>query len=250
MNENIKNIKLVLQYDGKNYHGWQRQKNDITIQGLLEDNIEKMTGKPVTLYASGRTDAGVHALNQVCNFKSDTKIDPESIRNGLNSLLPDDIYIKEAEFVDPEFHSRYSAKRKSYEYRIWNMKERNIFLRDYTWHIEHDLNLKEMKKCLTMLVGKQDFSSFKSSGSGNINPVREMYRADLLDDNDEGIISFFFEAEGFLRHMVRNIAGTVIDAGLGRITSDDFKEILLSLDRKKAGIKAPPQGLFLTMVNY
>ena len=130
------------------------------------------------------------------------------------------------------------------------MKERNIFLRDYTWHIEHDLNLIEMKKCLSMLVGKQDFTSFKSSGSGNINPVREMYRADLLDGNDEGITCFFFEAEGFLRHMVRNIVGTVINAGLSRITSDDFKEILLSLDRKKAGIKAPPQGLFLTMVNY
>lgn len=250
MTENLKNIKLVLQYDGKNYHGWQRQKNDITIQGLLEDNIEKMTGKPVILYASGRTDSGVHALYQVCNFKSETKIDPESIRNGLNSLLPDDIYIKEAEYVDPEFHSRYSAKRKSYEYRVWNMKERNIFLRDYTWHIEHDLDLKEMENCLSMLVGKKDFSSFKSSGSGNINPVREMYKADLIHHNEEGIVCFFFEAEGFLRHMVRNIVGTVTDAGLGRITSDDFEEIIKSMDRKKAGIKAPPQGLFLTMVNY
>ncbi|MFC1839079.1 tRNA pseudouridine(38-40) synthase TruA [Thermodesulfobacteriota bacterium] len=250
MNEKLKNIKLVLQYDGKNYHGWQRQKNDITIQGLLEEKIEKMTGKPVTLYASGRTDAGVHALHQVCNFNSDTKIDPESLRNGLNSLLPDDIYIKEAEYVDSEFHSRYSAKRKSYEYRIWNMKERNIFLRDYTWHIAHDLDLQEIKRCLSMLVGKQDFSSFKSSGSGNINPVREMYKADLIDHNEEGMVCFFFEAEGFLRHMVRNIVGTVTDAGLGRITGNDFKEILRSGDRKKAGIKAPPQGLFLTMVKY
>lgn len=250
MNKSSKNIKLVLQYDGKNYHGWQRQKNDITIQGLLEDNIEKMTGKPVTLYASGRTDAGVHALHQVCNFKSDTRIDPESLRNGLNSLLPDDIYIMETEYVDPDFHSRYSAKRKSYEYRVLNMKERNTFLRDYTWHIDQDLDLNEMGKCLVMLVGKRDFSSFKSSGSGNINPVREMYKADLIDHNEEGIICFFFEAEGFLRHMVRNIVGTVIDAGLGRITSEDFEEILRSLDRKKAGIKAPPQGLFLTMVKY
>lgn len=249
MNEYLKNIKLVLQYDGKNYHGWQRQKNDASIQSVLEENIERMTGKSVTLHASGRTDAGVHALHQVCNFKSDTKIDPESLRNGLNALLPDDIYIKESVYVDPDFHSRYSAKRKSYEYRVWNRRERNIFLRDYSWHIDRDLDLEEMRRCLSMLVGKHDFSSFKSSGSGNINPVREMYRADLID-NEEGMIRFFFEAEGFLRHMVRNIVGTVIEAGLGKISSDDFDVIFSSRDRKKAGINAPPQGLFLTMVYY
>lgn len=250
MNNHLKNIKLVLQYDGKNYHGWQRQSKDITIQGILEDTVEKMTGEPVTLYASGRTDAGVHALHQVCNFKSSTKIDPESLRNGLNSLLPDDIYVKELKYVDPDFHSRYSAKKKSYEYRVLNRKERNIFLRDYTWHIKHDLDLSEIKKCLSLLVGKHDFSSFKSSGSGNINPVREMYKAELIEHNEDGIITFFLEAEGFLRHMVRNIVGTVIEAGTGKISFNDFQEIFHSRNRKIAGIKAPPQGLFLTMVNY
>ena len=250
MNENLKNIKLVLQYDGKNYHGWQRQKNDVTIQSVLEEKIEKMTGKSVTLHASGRTDAGVHALHQVCNFESDTKIDPESLRNGLNSLLPTDIYIKESEYVDADFHSRYSARGKSYEYRIWNMKERNLFLRDYTWHIEQGLDSGKMKNCMSMLVGKHDFSSFKSTGSGNINPVREMFKADILDSNAKGVVRFYFEAEGFLRHMVRNIVGTVVDAGLGKISSNEFEYVLNSRDRKKAGIKAPPQGLFLTMVYY
>jgi len=250
MNDSLKNIKLILQYDGKNYHGWQRQKNDITIQGILEDNLEKMIGGPVTLYASGRTDTGVHALHQVCNFNSCTKIGPESLRNGLNSLLPDDIYIKKLEYVGADFHSRYSAKKKSYEYRILNRKERDIFLRDYTWHIPHDLDLMEMKRCLSLLVGKYDFSSFKSSGSGNINPVREMFKAELIDDDENGIIRFSFEAEGFLRHMVRNIVGTVIETGTGKISYHDFQEILSLRDRKKAGIKAPPQGLFLIMVNY
>lgn len=250
MDNPSKNIKMIIQYDGKNYHGWQRQKNDNTIQGILENNLKKMTGEIITLYASGRTDSGVHALNQVCNFRSDTDIAPGSLQNGLNSLLPDDIYIREVSYADPEFHSRYSAKRKSYEYRVLNRKERNIFLREYSWHVTRDLDLDEMAECLSMLVGRHDFTSFKSAGSSNLDPVREMYRAEIIPHDENYLLKFAFEAEGFLRHMVRNIVGTVIDAGTGKISAGDFRKIFDARDRKKAGIKAPPQGLFLTMVYY
>lgn len=245
-----KNIKMILQYDGTNYHGWQRQKSDVTVQSLIEEKLQIMTGKPVTLFASGRTDAGVHALHQVCNFISDTKIDPESIRRGLNSLLPHDVFILKSEYAGLDFHSRYSARSKSYEYRILNRKEKDVFLRNYAWQMGYKLDLPEIRECLALLVGRHDFSSFKSSGSSNVCPVREMFRAEVSDPDDHGIIRFFFEAEGFLRHMVRNIVGTLVDAGTGKISFSDFQEILRSRDRKKAGIKAPPQGLFLTMVDY
>lgn len=245
-----KNIKLTLQYEGTNYHGWQRQKNGTSIQEIIEKNLEVITKKSIPLHGSGRTDAGVHALNQVANFVTDSRISPESIKNALNSLLPDDIYIKKAEYAAPEFHSRYSAKRKTYEYRILNSKESDVFLRRYTWHIREDLDLKEMKKCLSMIVGIHDFSSFRASGSSNINPVREMFRAELSERDQDGTIRLTFEANGFLRHMVRNIVGTIVDAGKGKITDVEFKEILNAHDRKKAGARAPAQGLFLEIVEY
>jgi tRNA pseudouridine38-40 synthase len=246
----VNNIRLTLQYEGTNYHGWQRQPRDVTIQGLIEDKLEMMTGKPVTLHASGRTDAGVHALHQVCNFSSETEIPPDSIKNGLNSLLPDDIFIKKSEYVDPDFHSRYSAKSKSYEYRILNRREKDIFSRRYTWHIRDELDFKVMRKCLSLIMGKHDFIAFRSTGTSNVNSVRDIHRAELTDIDEDGNAFFIFEADGFLKHMVRNIVGTIVDAGKGKITDSDFLEILESGDRKRAGYKAPPQGLFLTMVNY
>ena len=244
-----KNIRLILEYDGTRYHGWQRQKNEPTIQGIIESKIQIMTREPVTLIASGRTDAGVHALSQVCNFMTGANIDPESIMSGLNSLLPDDILIKEAEYVPHDFHSRYSAKRKTYEYRILNQKQANVFLRSYTWHIRRKLDVSGMKKCTRSLLGKHDFSSFKSSGSGNLNPVKEMMRAEIQGP-DNGELRFTFEADGFLRHMVRNIVGTVVEAGRGRMDYNDFEDIFQAKDRRMAGIKAPPQGLFLKTVGY
>ena len=244
-----KNIKLILEYDGTLYHGWQRQTSLPTLQELVEEKIETMTGEAVNLIASGRTDTGVHALYQVANFKTHTHLDPSIVRKGLNALLPADIFIKHAENVPLDFNSRYSAKRKTYEYRILNREEPDIFLRTYAWHIAADLNLEKMSTCLSMLIGRHDFSSFKSSGSGNKDPVREMLRAEIHGPKDD-LITFFLEANGFLRHMVRNILGTVVEVGRGKLEINDFKEIFQSKDRKKAGIKAPPQGLFLMMVKY
>ena len=244
-----KNIKLVLEYDGSCYHGWQRQKDMPTIQGIIEDKIQTMTGEPVNLISSGRTDAGVHALAQVCHFICKTNIDPKSIQRGLNSLLPDDIFINQAEYVPLDFHSRYSVKSKTYEYRVLNRGDPHVFLRCYTWHIGRNLDLGKMKKCIEPLRGKHDFSSFRSSGSGNTNPVREMMRAELVGPH-EGILRLVFEADGFLRHMVRNIVGTLAEVGQGKVGFNEFVEIFQSRDRRRAGIKAPPQGLFLKNVQY
>ena len=247
--EKKKNIKLILEYDGSRYHGWQRQTDGPTIQGIIEEKIQLMTREPVRLIASGRTDAGVHALNQVCNFITRTKIDQGALQRGLNALLPDDILIKKVEYVPLDFHAMFSAKSKIYEYRILNRKEPDVFLRSYAWHLEKGLEMEAMHKCISALCGEHDFSSFRSSGSGNRNPVRDMKRAELQGP-DQGLLRFVFEANGFLRHMVRNIVGTLVDVGQGKMGFDEFLEIFQSKDRRKAGIKAPPQGLFLIKVHY
>lgn len=244
-----KNIRLILEYDGTHYHGWQRQKEKPTIQGILEEMIRLILNEPITLIASGRTDAGVHALNQVCHFLTYTTIDPESIRKGLNSLIPDNIFVKKAGYVPLDFHSRYSAISKIYEYRILVRKDPNPFVRNFTWHIPYGLEIEKMKQCLLLLVGKRDFSSFRSTGSRARDPVREILKAELQGPRDD-IISFLFEANGFLRHMVRNIVGTVVEVGRGRTGLDEFEEIICAKNRQMAGVKAPPQGLFLKMVKY
>lgn len=249
MAENSKNIRLILSYDGSQYHGWQRQKNGITIQEVIEEKIQRITGEPITLYASGRTDAGVHALGQVCNFKTQSKMSPNDLKNGLNSLLPDDIFVKDAAYATDDFHSRYSAKGKTYEYRILNKDIPDIFSRNYVWYVRMPLDTKGMSLCLLEIQGKHDFSAFRSTGSGDMNPVRTVVKTELLGPHD-GPIRFILEADGFLRHMVRNIVGTVVQVGLGKISLERFKEIFESKDRQEAGIKAPPQGLFLVEVKY
>jgi tRNA pseudouridine38-40 synthase len=245
-----RNIKIVLAYDGTQYHGWQWQKNALTIQAIVEEKIQILTREHVTVIASGRTDAGVHALHQVCHFVTHSDMDPESIRRGLNSLLPEDIFVRHAEQSPLDFHARYSVKSKTYEYRILNREQPDLFLRHYAWHVARKLDMTAMEACVSLLRGRHDFSSFKSSGSENLNPVREMIRSEFHRPSEEGLIRFLFEADGFLRHMVRNIVGTVVEVGSGRISPDEFLMILEAKDRKRAGVKAPPQGLFLTMVRY
>ena len=244
-----KNIRLILAYDGSLYHGWQRQSNGLTIQEVIEEKIQVMVGAPVKLIASGRTDAGVHALNQVCNFITRSDIGPEAMKKGLNSLLPDDIFVKSAEYVPLDFHSRYRARSKTYEYRILNRKDPDVFQRNYLWHIRMPLNTKEIQKCLAFLEGTHNFSSFRSSGSGNINPVRSVKRAELRGP-EHGFLRLIMEADGFLRHMVRNIIGTVVEVGLGKTSFDRFIEILELRDRRSAGVKAPARGLYLIEVRY
>jgi tRNA pseudouridine38-40 synthase len=247
--EERRNIRMVLRYDGTRFHGWQSQAEDCTIQDIIEEKIRLMTGEPVRLLGAGRTDAGVHALHQVCHFYTQSRLDPETLRKGLNSLLPPDIFISRAEYVPPDFHSRYSATSKVYEYRILNRPEPDPFTRFYTWHISSPLDLPEMKKCLPLLSGEHDFSSFMSSGSSVRTPVRRMMKAEI-HSCAEGLLFFEFQADGFLRHMVRNIVGTVVEVGKGRWDSGKFLEIFQARDRRLAGAKAPAQGLFLKMVYY
>jgi len=240
---------MILAYDGSRYRGWQRQKEGVTIQQSVEDRLQMILQEPVTVIASGRTDAGVHAMAQVCHFRTASRLGVDAIRRGLNALLPEDIFVGQISQVAADFHARYSSKRKRYEYRILNCEDRDPFQRHYAWHIRPPLDVGEMSQCLSTLEGIHDFSSFRSTGSGNTNPVRTVYKAGICR-RDGGGVRILFEADGFLRHMVRNIVGTVAEVGLGRIDRPEFEAILLAKDRRRASSKAPPQGLFLVEVRY
>ena len=243
-------IKLTLAYDGSRFHGWQRQKNGLTVQEILEDKIAMMTQEPTCVVGSGRTDAGVHARGQVCHFHTQSTIPCEGFEKGLNSLLPGDIRVRRAEIVAGTFHARYSARSKVYAYYLLLRPDADVFLRKTTWHVPGPLDLDAMRRCLARIEGEHDFSSFRSTGSANRNPVRRVLRADLHHGPEPGILVITLEANGFLRHMVRNIVGTLVDVGRGKIPKEAFPGILEAGERQKAGIKAPPGGLFLMAVRY
>jgi tRNA pseudouridine38-40 synthase len=245
----MENFRIIVEYDGTAYHGWQRQKADRTIQGEIEKALTTMTGKPVSLAGSGRTDAGVHAIGQTASFSSDAGLSPDIYLKGLNSLLPDDILIRVCESMVPVFHARYDARSKLYQYRILNRDMPSILERHYVWHIRQRLSLEAMQKATTYFVGEHDFKAFEGTGSPRTSTVRHVIRAGMRQTRDNQIL-FDIEADGFLRYMVRNIVGTLVDVGKGRILGEDVKEILLSGDRSLAGATAPAKGLFLMQVNY
>jgi len=245
----VRNIKLLIEYDGTNYQGWQVQPKGPTIQGILEEKIGLLTGQPVQLFGSGRTDSGVHALGQVAHFKTQSQMDIHTIRRALNSLLPHDIVIQKAEEVDEGFHARKYSKSKIYEYRILNRNLRSAFHRGYVWHIPQKLNLTEMKKATQSLIGEHDSSAFRTVGSPTRTTVRRVIRAEWKRGRD-GLIRFEIEANGFLKQMVRSIIGTLVEIGKGRMEAAEIREILNSRDRKEAGPTAPAQGLFLKEVKY
>ena len=245
----LQNFKLTIEYDGTEYQGWQRQKNGRTIQEVIENAINIMTREKVSLTGSGRTDAGVHALGQTANFHCNTEIGPETFQKGLNSLVPDDIVIKECCLVDDKFHARYDAKSKTYRYNILNQRLNSAISRRYVWHIRKVLDPEAMRSAIRHIAGTHDFKAFEGSGSPGSNTIRTVINATLVEA-DQNNLSFQIEANGFLRYMVRNIVGTLVEVGLGKITSDDFKTILLSRDRNRAGATAPPHGLFLLSVKY
>lgn len=244
-----RNIRLVIEYDGSGYHGWQRQAGALSIQEVLESRLEIMFGKKMSVRASGRTDSGVHARGQVVNFYIRARLKPEEILKGLNSLLPDDIVVLEAEEVDDSFHSRFSAVSKIYEYHILNRPVPSALLRRYAWHVRQPLEMEPMEECLRMVCGRKDFSAFMASGSPVSSTERLMFRA-FLEQPVPDRLKFTFEANGFLRHMVRNITGTIVEVGKGKRTPEEFARIIQCGDRKKAGITAPGHGLYLMCVNY
>ena len=243
-----KNIKIIVSYNGSNFCGWQKQKNGTSIQGELEYACKKaFNKKEIDVIGSGRTDAGVHALGQVANFKVDTSIPVEKFPEILNNNISKEIAVISAEEVDADFHARYSAHRKTYRYYIYPSRIRNPFFRDTSYQVKYDLDFDRMKSEVSALVGEHDFSGFMSSGSSVKTTVREIYRAEVFMEN--GMICIEVEGNGFLYNMVRIIAGTLVDIGRGRIT-EPLSDIIASADRDRAGHTAPPQGLFLKSVEY
>jgi len=243
-----RNISLVIEYDGTHYHGWQCQPNAMTVQETLQRSIEKILDHPIKIYASGRTDAGVHAFGQVINFFTEKTIGLESLAKGLNSMLPGDIRVKGGREVDETFHARYSAKSKSYVYCISVSRYHSPFHARYSWHIPYTLNDRYMNETIKEIVGTNDFSAFTKKNEPYKSHVREVLKASVRRRG--GFIYIFIEATGFLRYMVRNIVGTLVLVGLGKITKDDFAAVLQGMDREKAGPTAPPHGLFLRRIRY
>ncbi len=246
----LQNFKLIIEYDGTGYHGWQRQSNTCTIQGTIEDALKTMTEQPVTLIGSGRTDAGVHATGQVASFCLETRLTSDVFAKGLNSLLPPDIVIKDCAAVDETFHARYDAWSKVYDYRILNRPTPAALFRQYAWHIRKPLDLDAMRTAILCLKGEHDFSAFEGAGSPRSHAVRTAIDVSLTGKDADCYVVFSIEADGFLRHMARNIVGTLVDVGLGKISAEAFENILISKDRKQAGITAPAHGLFLREVKY
>lgn len=245
----LKNFKMIIEYDGTDYHGWQRQKQDRSVQGEIERAILTMTARQVILNASGRTDAGVHACGQVANFRCETELAPEIIQKGLNSLLPDDIVIKDCRRVADSFHARYDAKSKVYHYKILNRNLPAAIGRQYAWFIRRRLDTAAMRPALAHIIGSHDFKAFEATGSPRSHTTRNVMAAELTEDADN-LVTFKIEADGFLRFMVRNIVGTLAKVGLGKIPPDALKKILESKDRSQAGATAPAHGLFLMEVRY
>ena len=245
----MRNIKLVIEYDGKEFNGWQKQPNKLNIQGEIEKAIKQITGEEVDLTASGRTDAGVHALGQVANFKTNSNIPIEKIPIALNSNLKKSIVIKSAEEVEERFHSRLNCKRKTYRYIINNSKYGTAIYRNLETHIPMKLDIQKMQEAVKYFEGEHDFKAFKASGTSSKSSVRTIYKAEVIDAGNERIY-IELTGSGFLYNMVRIISGTLVEVGLGKIEPNEIKNIIESQKRENAGKTLPPQGLYLVNVEY
>lgn len=244
-----RNIKLILEYDGTGLAGWQRQADLPTVQSHLEAALSRLTGEEVTVIGAGRTDAGVHARGQVANFRTNATLNLEAVQRGGNALLPPQIAILSAEEVPLDFHARFSATGKTYDYDLWLGPVRPALLRNFVWHISMDLDVEGMCEALKPLVGEHDFSSFQSTGSEVKTVVRRL-RAAELTRFPEGLVRITLDGDGFLRHMVRAVVGTMVEVGRGRIRPSDVETILAARNRDRAGPTAPARGLFLRTVRY
>ncbi len=255
----MKQIRLTLQYDGTDYSGWQIQKNGATIQGVLEDAIFSVTNDRSRVTGAGRTDAGVHAFEQVAVFETASTLSTDVFLQALNANLPNDISITCSEECPEDFHPRYRAKQKRYSYIISNRTPGSVFLNRYSWQMNYQLNIEAMRNASEYLIGRHDFSSFQASGCSAKHPVRELNSITISDlpslefitfRIDTPVIKITIEGSAFLRHMVRNITGTLVDIGRGKYPPEKIKEILLSRDRNNAGPTAPACGLFLEKIVY
>lgn len=245
----MRNIRLLLQYEGTRYQGWQRQtSSDNTIQGKLETLLSKMCGEDIEIQASGRTDAGVHAMGQVANFHTNCQMSTEEMLEYINTYLPEDIVVCEVREAAPRFHSRLNAVGKRYCYRVWNSGIPNPFWRRYAVQMAEELDVEQMQKAASYLLGEHDFKPFTSTKKGKKSTVRRIDNIDITREGD--MLTFTFEGNGFLHHMVRILMGTLVEVGKGERHAEEIPEILEAQSRERAGMLLPAKGLMLMEVYY
>jgi tRNA pseudouridine38-40 synthase len=245
----MRNLAIQIAYDGADFHGWQIQPGQTTIQGLLQSVLSRLEGTTVTIQGSGRTDAGVHALSQVASFKLANPIPIANISKAINDLLPESIRVMAAQEVSAEFHARHSATAKTYEYRIHRGRTCSPFKSRYAYALACPLDETSMTATTRHFVGTHDFRALTAAGGEeNQSTVRTIYSSEIHRNGD--LLTYRVRGNGFLYHMVRNIVGTLIKVGRGNLTPDDMPKLLAGKDRATAGPTAPPQGLFLVNVEY
>ena len=245
----MRNLKLTIEYEGTNYHGWQFQPNLTTIQGVIQEKILTITRERIKLIGAGRTDAGVHATGQVASFRLKGDIPLPNLWKGLNSLLPPDIRITELEQVEDRFHARYHAKSKEYKYQIFTGKVLSPFLCRYVYHLPFDLKLEEMFAAAELFVGNHDFTPFSPAVRGRKNAIREVFSSSFIQQKE--MLIFRIRANGFLQYMTRNIVGSLIEVGKGKLSRENIQEALKTPDLSDLiAPTAPPQGLFLMKIEY
>lgn len=243
----MNNYKIVLAYDGARYSGWQKLgQGELTIQGVLENALQKLLGEKIEIHGSGRTDAGVHARGQVANFKIPFEV-RDDFREEMNEKLPEDIRILKVERISGKFHSRYSAKAKHYKYYVGITEKADVFRRKYTCQYPKSLNLNNMRQAAEILCGTHDFSSFTDDKSEK-DKTRTIYKIDI--SQEKGIICFSYFGDGFLQHMIRILTGTLLEVGTGEKRAEDIVSILQKKERAAAGFMVPAKGLFLEEVEY
>jgi len=246
----VTTFRLTLEYDGTAFEGWQVQPGGRrTIQGSLEDALARVTGRRVRVVGSGRTDAGVHARGQVASVRVETQLDAARLLRALNGVLPADVAVVDAARAPDDFHARRDARSKLYRYRIWNGADPSPLRARFSHWVPPVLDLEAMAQAARACSGRHDFASFQAAGSNVQTSVRTLSRLDVKGES-RGEISILVEGDGFLRHMVRNLAGTLVDVGLGRRAPDSMAALLAARDRRRAGRTAPAAGLTLLRVSY
>lgn len=244
----MRNIKLTISYDGTRYAGWQSQKNAIAIQDVLERAIKAVTCQKAALVGSGRTDAGVHAIAQVANFRTASRMPDASLRFAINAKLPEDILVTKAEDASPHFNAQKSAKSKIYRYTIYNKEQIDPFLRCYVHKCFYTLDIRRMRKAAKAFMGRHNFAAFMAAGSNSKTSVRTVKHISIEKNGD--LIYIYIEANGFLYNMARNIAGTLVEAARGKISPDDVRSIIKKRQRRLCGPTLPAKGLCLVGVKY
>ncbi len=240
--------KLTIEYDGTAYAGWQRQAKDLTVQGVIEAACKRIAQTRITVIGAGRTDSGVHALGQVAHFQSDKPLTPDEWRQSLNGVLPEDIAVRSVEVVPEDFHARYGATGKLYEYRILNRLVRAPLDRNRVWHLKAPLNLVAMRDAAGLLRGRHDFASFQGHPTDTTHTTCELRRLEIIQEGD--LLRIEAEADRFLKQMVRAIVGTLVEVGKGKRAPESLNDILAAKDRRAAGMTAPAHGLYLMRVDY